>query len=111
MKGRNGPTAFLPLIPKLGGQINDSKPIIGQYLTREQANFVYKTETDEMINTETLQQEIEHERQLNKIDYVSGDTKSLQRNDSKQCRKDKTIVSTNGTVANFEQHIKLHTVL
>ena len=27
-----------------------------------------------MINTETLQQELEHERQLNKIDDTSGDT-------------------------------------
>ena len=27
-----------------------------------------------MINTETLQQELENERQLNKIDDVSGDT-------------------------------------
>ena len=75
MKGKNGPTTFLPLSPKLGGPINDNKPSIGQYLTREQANFVYtKTESGEMINTETLQQELEHERQLNKIDDMSGDT-------------------------------------
>ena len=57
MKGRNGPTAFLPLSPKIHGLINDNKTSIGQYLTREQANFVYKkTESGEMINTETLQQ-------------------------------------------------------
>ena len=44
-------------------------------MTREQANFVYKkTESGEMINKETLQQELEHERQLNKIDDASGDT-------------------------------------
>ena len=44
-------------------------------MTREQANFVYKkTELGEMINTDTLQQEREHERQLNKIDDTSGDT-------------------------------------
>ena len=44
-------------------------------MTREQANFVYKkTESVEIINTETLQQELEHERQLNKIDDMSGDT-------------------------------------
>ena len=44
-------------------------------MTREQANYVYKkTESGEMINTETLQQELEHERQLNKIDNMSGDT-------------------------------------
>ena len=75
MKGRNGPTAFLPLSSKIGGLINDNKPSIGQYLTREQANFVYKkTESGKMINTETLQQELEHKRQLNKIDDTNGDT-------------------------------------
>ena len=50
-------------------------PSIGQYLTREQANFVYqKTESGKIINAETLQQELEYERQLNKIDDTSGDT-------------------------------------
>ena len=44
-------------------------------MTREQANCVYKkTELGEMINTDTLQQEIEHKRQLNRIDDTSGDT-------------------------------------
>ena len=38
-------------------------------------NVVYKkTESGEMINTETLQQELEHERQLNRIDDTSGET-------------------------------------
>ena len=36
MKGRNDPTAFLSLSPKIGGQIN-SKPKDDQYLTEEQA--------------------------------------------------------------------------
>ena len=44
-------------------------------MTREQANFVYKkTESGEMINTATLQKELEHERQLYKIDDTKGDT-------------------------------------
>ena len=44
-------------------------------MTREQANFVYKkTELGEIINTDTLQQEIEHERILNKIDGTKGET-------------------------------------
>ena len=55
--------------------MNNNKPSIGQYLTREKANFVYKkTELGEMINTETLQQELEHERHLDKIDDTNGDT-------------------------------------
>ena len=61
IKGRNGPTTFL--------QVNNNRPNVGQYFTREQANFVYKkTEAGEAINTESLQQELEHERQLNRID-------------------------------------------
>ena len=44
-------------------------------MTREQANFVYKkAELGEMINTDTLQQEMEHERQLNKIDDTNRET-------------------------------------
>ena len=73
--GRNDPTAFLPLSPKIGGQVNNNKPNVGQYLTREQANHVYrKTELGEVINTETLWQELEHRRQLNGIDDTSRET-------------------------------------
>ena len=44
-------------------------------MTREQTNFVYKkTESGEFINAETLQQDLEHERQLNKIDDTNWDT-------------------------------------
>ena len=56
--------------------MNDNRPNIGQYLTREQTNYVYKkTELGEVINTDTLQQELEHERQLNKIDDTNRETK------------------------------------
>ena len=48
---------------------------MGQYLTRVQANHVYKkTELGEVINTETLHQELERERQLNRIDDISRET-------------------------------------
>ena len=40
IKGRNGHTTFLPLSPRKVGQVNKNKP--GQYLTREQTNYVYK---------------------------------------------------------------------
>ena len=69
------PLHFYLSAPKIGGLINDKKPSIGQYLTREQAIFAYKnTELGKMINTETQQQELENEWQLNKIDDTSGDT-------------------------------------
>ena len=44
-------------------------------MTRDQAKYVYKkTELGEVINTETLQQELENERQLNMIDDTNGET-------------------------------------
>ena len=57
MKGRNGPTTFLPHGPKIGRQEKGDYPSIGQYLTREQVNFFYmKIESGEIINTETIQE-------------------------------------------------------
>ena len=74
MKGRNEPTAFLTLSPRIGGQEKGNYPSIGQYLTKEQANFVYKkTESGEIIHTETIQQELECEKHLGKIYDTSRD--------------------------------------
>ena len=77
-------------------------------MTREQANHVYKkTELGEVINTETLHQELEQERQLNRIDDTSRET-----NPYKELihRKDRTIIGTNGTVVYLEQYTQLYTV-
>ena len=58
MNGRNDATAFLPLDFKIGGQSRDSHPTVGQYLTRDQARYIYKkVETGGMINTDMVQQE------------------------------------------------------
>ena len=55
--------------PRIGGQVTKNKPNVSQYLTKEQAKHVYKkTESGDIINTETLHQEIEQERQLNRKD-------------------------------------------
>ena len=54
--------------------MNNNRPKVGQYLTREQANYIYKkTELGEVFNTETLQQKLEHERQLNRLDATRGE--------------------------------------
>ena len=54
MNGRDDTTTFLPLDFRVGGQSRDSCPTVGQYLTRDQARYVYKkVETGEMINAET----------------------------------------------------------
>ena len=69
MNGRDDTTTFLPLDFRIGGQSGDSCPTVGQYLTRDQTRYIYKkVETGEMINMDTIQQEIEQEKQLSKID-------------------------------------------
>ena len=75
MSGRNSPTAFLPLCTKIGGQINNNIPSVGEFLTKEQTRCIYKkTESGEVINTETIQQELEQERQLDGIDDTNGES-------------------------------------
>ena len=75
MTSSDDTTAFLPLDSRIGGQCRDSYPTVGQYLTREQASYIYKkVQTGEVINTDTIQQEIEQEKQLGKIDDTSGET-------------------------------------
>ena len=69
MNGRNDSTALLPLDFRIGGQNRNGYPTVGQYLTRDQTRYISKkVETGEMINTDTVQQEIKQEKQLNRID-------------------------------------------
>ena len=59
---------------KIGGQSRDSNPAVGQNLTRDQVRYVYKkVETGGMINTDTVQQEIEQEKQFSRMDDDSGE--------------------------------------
>ena len=75
MNGRDGTTTFLPIDSNIGRPIYHSRPSIGQFVTTEQASYVYKkTEAGEVINVDTIQQEIEQEKQLNKINDRSGET-------------------------------------
>ena len=72
MNGRNGTTAFLPLDSRISGQGRDNHPTVRQFLTREQARYIQrKVETGKIINTDMIEQEIEQEKQLNKIDDTS----------------------------------------
>ena len=77
MNIRDDTTTFLPLDSEIGGQSRDSCPTVRQYLTSDQTKYIYrKVENGEMINTDTIQQEIEHEKQLGRIDDTSGETNS-----------------------------------
>ena len=74
MNSRDDATTFLPLDSRIGGQSRDSCQTVGQYLTTDQTKYIYKkVETGEMIITDTIQQEIEQEKQLGRIDDTSGE--------------------------------------
>ena len=67
-------TTFLPLNTNIGGQVNCNKSKNNQYVTEEQAIYVYKkVESGSIINADTLQQEMEQERELSRIDNTSRD--------------------------------------
>ena len=66
----------MPLSTNIGGQTLPNKHghEEGKYLTKEQARHVYKKiESGSIINTGTLQQEIEQEHKLSKMDDTSRD--------------------------------------
>ena len=73
MNGRDDTTTFIPLDSRIGGQ-NKESPTVGEYITRDQTKYIYKkVETGEMISTDMIQQEIEQEKQLSKIDNMNGE--------------------------------------
>ena len=66
MNGRDDTTTFLLLDSRIGGQ-NKKSPTVRQCLTRHQTRSIYKkVEMGEVINMDTIQQEIEQEKQLSK---------------------------------------------
>ena len=42
MNGVTGTTEFLPLDSRIGGQVRNNRPGVGQFLTSKQANYIYK---------------------------------------------------------------------
>ena len=69
----------MPLGSKLGGEINERKVTKGEnrdkgYLTAKQANYIYrKVESGNLINKNTMMQEIYKDVELDKMDDTSGD--------------------------------------
>ena len=75
MNGRDGTTTFLTLDSRIDGQDRYNHPTVGQFLTKEQTRFIYKKiETGDIINTYMIEEEIEQERQLDKMDDTSRET-------------------------------------
>ena len=117
MNGRDGTTAFLPLDSRIGGQGRDNHPTVGQFLTREQTRYIYrKVETGEIINTDMIEQEIEQEKQLNKIDDTSRETnpyKELIVNNAEKIEPLMTQMeqwSILSNVLNYVQHSRFHSM-
>ena len=117
MNGRGGTTVFLPLDSKIGGQVSHYRPNVGQFLTRQQANYVYKeVKTGEMINTDTIQQKMEQEKQLNKIDDKNRETNPYQELIVNNADKIEALMkqmeqwSILNNVLNYIQHDRHHTM-
>ena len=117
MNGRNDTATFLPLDFMIGGQSRDSHPTVRQYLTRDQARYVYKkVETGGMINTDTVQQEIEQEKQLSRMDDDSGELnpyRELVVNNAEKVEMPKTQMeqwSILSNLLNYMQHSKFNSM-
>ena len=117
MNGRDDTTTFLPLNSRIGGQSRDSHPTVGQYLTRDQAKYVYKkVETGETINMDIIQQEIEQEKQLNRMDDRNGERNSYRElivNNAEKIEPPMTQMeqwSILSNVLNYIQHSKFNSM-
>ena len=117
MNGRDGTTAFLPLDSKIGGQDRYNNPTVGQFLTREETRYIYKKmEAGEIVNTNTIEQEIEQERQLDKMDDTSGEInpyKELIINNAEKIEPLMTQMeqwSILSNILNYVQHIRLNSM-
>ena len=114
MNGRDEATTFLPLDYRIGGQSRDSYPTVGQYLTRDQAKYVYKNV--ETINADMIQQEIEQEKQLNRMDDRNGEInpyRELIVNNTEKTDPPMTQMeqwSVLGNALNYVQHSKFNSM-
>ena len=116
MNGRDDTTTFVPLDSRICGQ-NKKSPTIGQYLTRDQTRYIYKkVEMGEVINTDTIQQEIEQEKELSKIDDMNGElnpyreliVKNAERTEPLMTQMEQWSILSN--ILNYVQHSKFNSI-
>ena len=117
MNGRDGTFTFLPLDSRIGGQGRADSLTVGQFLTREQTRYIYKkVETGEIINTDMIEQEIEQEKQLCKIDDTNGETNPYQELIVHNAGKVETLMtqmeqwSIISNVINYVHHSRFHSM-
>ena len=118
MNGMDDITTFLPLDFRTGGQNRHSCPTVGQYLTRDQAKYVYKkVETGDMINMDKIQQEVEQEKQLNRMDERNGEInpyRELIVNNAEKTEPPMTQMeqwSILSNILNYIQHSKFNSMI
>ena len=74
MKSKNGPTAFLSLNASIGGKPKSLQIQERNLLTEDQARHIYiKVESGNIIDIDTLKQEIDQDLELNWLDESSRD--------------------------------------
>ena len=61
-----------------------------------------------MINTDTIQQEMEQEEQLNKMDDMNGETNPYRELIVNNAEKIEPLMTNDGTMVNFEQRPELY---
>ena len=117
MNGRDDTTTFLPLDSRIGGQGRGDKPTVGQFLNREQIKYIHrKVETGEIINIDTIEQEMEQEEQLGKIDGTNGETNPYQELVVNNAEKIETLMaqmeqwSILSNILNYVQHSSFHSM-
>ena len=115
MSGRYDTTTFLPLDSIIGGQGRNDRPSVRKFLTREQTKYIYrKVETGEIINTDTIEQEMEE--QLSKIDDTNGEINPYQELVVNNTEKIEPLMtqmeqwSILSNVLNYVQHIRFHSM-
>ena len=117
MNGRDDATTFLPLDFRIGGQSRDSHPTVGQYLTRDQARHIYKkVKMGGIINVDTVEHEIEQEKQMSQMDDDSGEVnpyRELVINNAEKIEMQKTQMeqwSILSNLLNYVQHSKFNSM-
>ena len=103
MNGRDDTTTFLPLDFKIGGQNRDGCPTVDQHLTRDQARYIYKkAEAGESINADMVQEDIDQEKQLSKLDDESGKENPYGELVINNAEKNRNAEDPDGALVNFE---------
>ena len=117
MNGRDDAATFLPLDSRIGGHDRDSHPMVGQYLTRDQARRIYKkVESRGIINVDMVKHEIEQEKQLSQMDDDSGEVnpyRELVVNNAEKIEMQKTQMeqwSILSNLLNYMQHSKFNSM-